>query len=75
MGVITKVTILITPVKVLITLLTKSHDPPSTSLRFKEKPIKIREAPSVRGLTQNRLPFKGVYKGCYKGSTYKGTRI
>ena len=27
--VINKVTILITPIKVLITLLTKSHDPPS----------------------------------------------
>ena len=29
-GVINKVTILITPIKVLITLLTKSHDPPSS---------------------------------------------
>ena len=28
-GVIIKVTILITPIRVLITLLTKSHDPPS----------------------------------------------
>ena len=28
-GVIIRVTILITPIKVLITLLTKSHDPPS----------------------------------------------
>ena len=29
--VIIRVTILITPIKVLITLLTKSHDPPSSS--------------------------------------------
>ena len=30
--VITRVTILITPIQVLITLLTKSHDPPSRNL-------------------------------------------
>ena len=32
--VIIRVTILITPIKVLITLLTKSHDPPSRGWRF-----------------------------------------
>ena len=40
--VIIRVTILITPIKVLITLLTKSHDPPSRTLglRFRFRAVR-----------------------------------
>ena len=52
--VIIRVTILITPIKALITLLTKSHDPPSTSGR-RHLPVQIHKAfstghPGAEGL-------------------------
>ena len=52
--VIIRVTILITPIKILITLLTKSHDPPSRGLNNQSR---------VLGHSINLMHDIGIYSG------------
>ena len=76
--VIIRVTRLITPIKVLITLLTKSHDPPSMRcqryrgvLQSKE-PAMLQDNPTWRIMGLRNL--KGSLRGSLKGSKgiYRG---